>query len=102
MNYEELIAKALKGRSINSMAKAWGVNQPTLSRWVNGQRLPDYNTALKIAKEAGVEPGEAFEVFAAQERNHSSKNFRLQQGFVQTELLLLLTVAGGVTLSILC
>lgn len=73
MNYEELIAKALNGRSINSMAKAWGVNQPTLSRWINGQRLPDYNTALKIAKEAGVEPGEAFEVFAAQERNHNAK-----------------------------
>jgi transcriptional regulator with XRE-family HTH domain len=94
MNYREMIDSALKGRSVNSMAKAWGLPQPTLDRYIKGERMPDYNTGLKIAKEAGIDPAEAFEVFAAEERNHKVKNFKLQMGFVQTDLLLFIATCG--------
>ncbi|WP_093389705.1 helix-turn-helix domain-containing protein [Rugamonas rubra] len=93
MNYAEMIDRAMKGRSVNSLAKAWGLQQRTLDRYVKGQSMPDYETALKIAKEAGVEPGEAFEVLVTEERSHKARSFKLQMGFVQITLLALM--AGG-------
>ena len=80
------------------MSKIWGVPQKTLDRYVKGERMPDYDTALKMAKEAGVAPEEAFETLAAEERIHKSKQFKLQSGFVQTDLLLFLATAGIGTL----
>lgn len=80
MNYQELIEKALKGRPINAVSKAWGVSQPTLYRYARGTSMPDWNTGLRIAKEAGIDPTEAFEVFAEEERTHKVKNFKLQMG----------------------
>ena len=94
MNYDEMIEKALDGKSVNAMSKAWGVPQVTLNRYVRGERLPDYDTALKIAKAAGLEPGLAFEVLAEEERQKKARQFRLQRGFVQTDLLLLLATCG--------
>lgn len=94
MNYEELVEKALRGRSIAAMAREWGLNQPTLHRYVKGGRLPDYDTALKMAKEAGVDPTVAFEALAAEERVQRVKNFKLQMGFVQTDLLLSIATLG--------
>lgn len=96
MNYSELIAKAIKGRKIAAVAKEWGVNQMTLGRYVSGERLPDFDTALKIANEAGVAPGDAFETLAAEQRMHKSRQFRLQSGFVQTTYPLI--VAGATVL----
>lgn len=102
MNYQELIAKALKGRPVMTMAKAWGVNNVTLTRYVKGERLPDFDTALKMAKEAGVDPGEAFETLATAERMHKAKQFKLQSGFVQIQHIALLAGTSLVALSILC
>ncbi|MDN2700853.1 helix-turn-helix transcriptional regulator [Janthinobacterium sp. SUN100] len=93
MKYSDLIEMALKGRSVNSMARTWGVPQPTLARYMQGNRLPDYDLALKIAIEAGVEPGEAFIALAEEQRNLKSKNFKLQGGFVQ--IIPLLSMAIG-------
>ena len=98
MNYSELIARALNGRSTYAVAKLLGINQVTLSRYIKGERLPDFDTALKLANEAGVAPGEAFETLAAEQRMHKSKQFKLQSGFVQTDLLLFLATAGIGTL----
>lgn len=97
MNYEELIAKALKQRSVNSMAKAWGVQQVTLNRYVTGKNMPDYDTAMKIAKEAGVDPGEAFEILAAEERNRKSRNFKLAMGFATPGIL---AVIAAITMAV--
>lgn len=36
------------------MAKAWGLKQQTLDRYVKGTHLPDYRTAMLMAQEAGV------------------------------------------------
>ena len=102
MNYDELIAKALNGRSVNSVAKAWGVRQPTLDRWLKGQGLPDYNTTLKMANDAGIEAGEALLVLAAEERALKVKNFKLQMGFVQIEHCAMLALISFVALFILC
>ena len=90
MNYEEMIAKALNGRSVNSVAKAWGIPQSRLDRYVRGVHMPDYATGLKIAREAGVNTAEAFEIFADAEENHRVKNFKLQMGFAQSGLLMAL------------
>lgn len=94
MNYNELIAKALKGRSVNSMAKTWGLQQKTLDRYVKGESMPDLDTVLKIVKEAGVAADDALETLAAEQRAHKSRQFRLQRGFVQTDLLLIVGTAG--------
>lgn len=90
MEYKEMIDRALKGRSINSMAKVWGVQQVTLNRYVKGERMPDYSTGLKIAREAGINPAEAFEIFAAEEQSHKLKNFKLVMGFAQPAFLAML------------
>ena len=87
MNYEELIAMALKGRSVNSMAKAWGIPQPTLDSYVKGKALPDFDTALKITREAGAPEKEAWEALAEKTRTHRASKFRLQKGFVVPGLL---------------
>lgn len=100
MKYSELIEKALKGRSVNSMARTWGVPQPTLAKYMQGDRLPDYDLALKIALEAGVEPGDAFLTLAQEQRNLKAKNFKLQQGFVQTPLLFTMTAGSAILLMI--
>lgn len=94
MNYNELIAKALKGRSVNSMAKTWGLQQKTLDRYVKGESMPDLDTVLKIVKEAGVAADEALETLAAEHRAHKSRQFKLQRGFVQTDLLLIVGTGG--------
>jgi transcriptional regulator with XRE-family HTH domain len=94
MNYEELIAMALKGRSVLSMSKQWGVAHGTLNRYVKGERMPDFDTALKIANEAGVDPGEAFETLAKTEQIHRSRQFKLQSGFVQIQACALLTIVA--------
>jgi transcriptional regulator with XRE-family HTH domain len=89
MNYAELVQLALKGRSVTSMAKQWGVPQATLDRYVKSERMPDYGTAMKMAKEAGIAPGEAFETLVTEEQIHKSRQFRLQSGFVQNSPLLI-------------
>ncbi|MBB3122161.1 helix-turn-helix domain-containing protein [Pseudoduganella violacea] len=94
MNYQELIEKALGGRTVNAVAKVWGVSQPTLSRYAKGERMPDWNTGLRIAKDAGIDPTEAFEIFAQEEQAHKVKNFKLQMGFVQIDLLLFIATGG--------
>jgi hypothetical protein len=94
MTYDELIARALKGRSVNSAAKAWGVKQQNLDRWVKGMSMPNYNTALKMAREAGIDPAVAFEVFAEQEKAREVGNFKLQMGFVRTEIVSGLALAA--------
>ncbi|MCA3182640.1 hypothetical protein [Cupriavidus sp.] len=66
MSYQELIAKALNGRSVNKAAKDWGMPQKTLDRYTK-DRLPDYHTAWKMAEEAGMEPGEVFALLADEE-----------------------------------
>jgi transcriptional regulator with XRE-family HTH domain len=73
MTYEELIAKALKGRSRNAAAQAWGMPQKTLDRYAKGERMPDYQTALIIAKEAGVDPGEVMKICAAEEAKKKTR-----------------------------
>jgi len=67
MDYFELIAKALKGRSINRAAQEWGLPQRTLDRYAKAERMPDYQTAMIIATEAGVDPGEVMRICAAEE-----------------------------------
>lgn len=67
MDYFDLIAVALKGRSINRAAQEWGLPQRTLDRYAKGERMPDYQTALIIATEAGADPGEVMRICAAEE-----------------------------------
>jgi predicted transcriptional regulator len=70
MEYSELIENALKGRSVNSMAKMWGVSQKTLDRYVKGESMPDFDLALKLVEEAGVDPAEAFRTLAEEAKLH--------------------------------
>ena len=91
---------ALKGRSVNSMAKAWGIPQPTLDAYVKGKTIPDFDTALKMTKEAGADEKEAFEALAEKARSNRAAKFKLQSGFADLPMLAL-TLLGGTTASLL-
>ena len=73
MSYKEMIVKALKGKSVNATAKIWGMPQSTLDRFARGESLPDYRTALMIAKEAGISAEEAFIALAEEEEKKKGK-----------------------------
>lgn len=75
MSYQELIARALKGRSVNRAAKDFGVPQKTFDRYTKGERLPDFHTAWRLAEEAGMDPKEAFQMLADEEARRSGKGF---------------------------
>lgn len=68
MSYQELIAMALKGRSVNRAAKELGLTQRSLDRYSKAERLPDYDDALILAHEAGIDDGEAFKILANEAR----------------------------------
>ena len=72
MEYQEFVEAALKGRSVNSMAKVWGLKQQTLDRYVKGTHLPDYRTAMLMAQEAGVAIDTTF-ILLAQEESKRKK-----------------------------
>jgi hypothetical protein len=79
MSYLELIQRALKGRSVNSTAKAWGIPQKTLEQNTKG-RLPSFKATKMMALDAGIELGAALEMLVDEEekRKHSDK---LSQSF---------------------
>ena len=81
MSYLEMISRALKGRSVNAAAKQWGVPQKTMDRYAKGERLPDYATAMLIAREAGIGLEEAFQTLAAEETKRKTKTDKLSEGF---------------------
>ena len=81
MSYLELIAQALKGRSVNSMAKEWGIQQTTLNRYKNGKYLPDYDDALLLAHEAGIDEGEALKILAAEAADRKRKKEKISNSF---------------------
>jgi|GEM_PF-1216603 len=69
MTYEELIAKAVKGRTVNSLSKEWGIPQKTLDNYVKGTRAPDFHTALVLVKESGVPAEKVLKILAEYEAN---------------------------------
>ncbi|MCL9828215.1 hypothetical protein [Ralstonia solanacearum] len=68
MSYQELIALALHGRSVNQAAKEMGFHQRTLDRYSKAESLPDYDDALMLAHEAGIDEAEAFKILANEAR----------------------------------
>lgn len=83
MSYRELIDLALHGRSVNSVAKAIGLKQQTLDRYVKGQHLPDYTTAFLLAKEAGIDPREMFMALVEEEARKKGVLEKISEGFNQ-------------------
>ncbi|SPA23017.1 hypothetical protein CBM2633_B90308 [Cupriavidus taiwanensis] len=81
MSYRELIEMALHGRSVNQAAKDMAMQQVTLNRYVNGDRLPDYATAFLLAKEAGVDPREMFMALVEEEAKRKGILEKISEGF---------------------
>jgi predicted transcriptional regulator len=81
MTYEELIEKAMKGRSVNRAAKELGLNQRSLDRYVKGERTPDYRTGLILAKEAGIGAGQAMLILADEEERQKGAKEIISRGF---------------------
>lgn len=102
MNYQELIAKTLNGRTVYQLSKLWGIGQPRLHTYFKGERMPDFDTAWKMVEIAGVDPTEAFKAIAEETKSHKSKQFKLQMGFVQIQMCALLAIGSGLSLFILC
>lgn len=81
MSYQELIARALNGRSVNALAKALHVPQPTMRNYCKGERLPDYVTAFAIAKEAGIDPREMFMALVEEDARKKGLLEKISEGF---------------------
>lgn len=70
MDYNELIALALQGRSVNATSKALGIPLATFQRYVSGERLPDFDYGLRIVQAAGISLEEGFLILAKQQREY--------------------------------
>lgn len=81
MNYEQFIEKARKGRTVAALAEALGMHKMTLNRYVRGDRLPDYETALMLGEEAGISPGEVMLLLAHEERRRKLSKDMIAAGF---------------------
>lgn len=81
MSYLEIVKLALKGRSVNAAAKAWGMPQPTLDEYVKLKRLPNFITAKIIASEAGISAGEMLEILADEEAKRKPKLEKISKSF---------------------
>lgn len=68
MNYQEVMQRALKGRSVNAAAKDMGLPQQSLNRWVLGKNLPDYASAAILAAEARLSLGEMMRVLVDEDQ----------------------------------
>jgi hypothetical protein len=88
MTYQELIAKALNKRSVNAVAHEWGIPQKTLDRYAKAERMPDYQTALKIAQEAGVEPGLVLRICAAEEALKKPRGMFAELGYATAAIFI--------------
>lgn len=73
MSYEELIAKALKGRKPAQAARDWKIPGMTLHRYITGERTPNVGQMLMLAKEAGVTINYAAQAVAEQEAKLKSR-----------------------------
>ena len=67
MNYEKFMQLALQGRTVNATAKAIGIPQPSLDRYVKGERIPGAQAILVLADAAGVSPEVALKACALHE-----------------------------------
>jgi hypothetical protein len=81
MSYAEVIARALKGRSVNQAAKDWHMQQVTLNNYVKGKRLPDWITAKIIALEAGISGDEMLDTLAKEEARLKGKTELISKSF---------------------
>jgi ribosome-binding protein aMBF1 (putative translation factor) len=81
MSYLEMMKQALKERSVNKAAKEWGMPQSTLDMYIKGDSIPDFVTAKKIAKEAGIKLDKAFELFADQQAILKARKEKISKSF---------------------
>lgn len=70
MDYNELIALALQGRSVNSASKALGIPLTTFQRYVTGERVPDFDYGLRIVRAAGISLETGFLILAEKQREY--------------------------------
>lgn len=83
MDYAELIDKAIKGRSVNGLAKTWGLPQKTLESYVKGKTLPNYSTAEIFAHEAGISLAETMRILINEEQRRKPLKEIITAGFLQ-------------------
>ncbi len=74
MTYDELIAKALDGMTVNRAAVVWGIPQSNLDRYSKSQSMPNAAAALAISRAAGVPAEEVLEIIARQEAKKKQKS----------------------------
>jgi len=98
MTYDDLIKKALKGRTVNKAATDWGIPQSTLDRFSKGNRLPDFQTVVLLAKEADVSIEEVVRICAQEEARKKPRRIFLEMGLATAMSVLVATFIGLATL----
>lgn len=74
MDYENLIAKVLDGRSVNATAKAIGLPQRTLEDYVKQKSFPNCSTTILLAKAAGIDIETAVKAVSKKELEVKTKS----------------------------
>jgi hypothetical protein len=99
MDYQELINRMLKGRSVNAAALASGIPQKSLDRYVKGATVPGCKAAKLMAREAGVPLEEAIDAIVKKEDEmvRPRRAQRLLPGFTTTAAAVLIAVTNFLT-----
>ncbi len=67
MEYQELMERALRGRSVRKAAQMWGVHSATMDKYARGERVPNYKVTQCIIEDSGTPAEEVLRVIAALE-----------------------------------
>ncbi|WP_141913323.1 MULTISPECIES: helix-turn-helix domain-containing protein [unclassified Herbaspirillum] len=84
MSYTEILKLALDGKSVNSLAKQWGIPQQTLDKYARGERLPSFKAAKALAQAAGISAEEMLESLALEEEARKGYNRGLSADVAQS------------------
>lgn len=83
MNYQDFIVAALRGRTVNKASRDWDIPQSTLHNYCTGKRSPDYVTLIIMAREAGIDVGDAVKIVAGHEAKKKPISDRIKAFFQQ-------------------
>jgi hypothetical protein len=72
---------------VNRAAKDYGVPQKTFERYVKAMSLPDFDLALRMAREAQIDEAEAFKILAAEAAARKGLTAKIAEGFKKLVLL---------------
>jgi len=73
---------------VNHVAHEWGIAQSSLNKYVKGDRVPTYQIAKILAREAGIDQGQVLDIIAEEEASKKPMVRMGQLGLALSTLIL--------------